>query len=103
MLHHHDEDSWLLWLCVAAKSSQCSCQQSVNVLKPLVKLQKVRWYCAGLPQERRTKAILIGIIAATAARFESISVQEPIPVSRVVLLPKDGMPLQVTMRDRVGH
>ena len=46
MLHHHDEDSWLLWLCVAAKSSQCSCQQSVNVLKPLVKLQKVKWYCA---------------------------------------------------------
>jgi cytochrome P450 len=38
-----------------------------------------------------------------AARFESSPVQEPIPVSRVVLLPKDGMPLQVTMRDRVEH
>ena len=33
-----------------------------------------------------------------AARFEIPPEQEPIPVSRVVLLPKDGMPLQVTMR-----
>jgi len=38
-----------------------------------------------------------------AARFESLSVQEPIPVSRVVLVPKDGMPLQVTMRGGVEH
>jgi cytochrome P450 len=38
-----------------------------------------------------------------AARFESPSGQEPIPVSRVVLLPRDGMPLQVTMRDKVGR
>ena len=38
-----------------------------------------------------------------AARFESPPGQEPIPVSRVVLLPKDGMPLQVTMRDRAGR
>ena len=38
-----------------------------------------------------------------AARFESPPVQEPIPVSRVVLLPKDGMPLQVTMRGRVSE
>ena len=33
-----------------------------------------------------------------AARFESRPVQEPIPIWRVVLLPKDGMPLQVTVR-----
>jgi cytochrome P450 len=33
-----------------------------------------------------------------AARFPSPPAQEPIPVSRVVLVPKDGMPLQVMMR-----
>ena len=33
-----------------------------------------------------------------AARFESRPVQEPIPIWRVVLLPKDGMPLQLTVR-----
>jgi cytochrome P450 len=38
-----------------------------------------------------------------AARFESATVHEPIPVSRVVLLPKDGMPLKVTMRSGVEH
>ena len=38
-----------------------------------------------------------------AARFENPPVQEPTPVWRVVLLPKDGMPLQVTMRGRVEH
>ena len=38
-----------------------------------------------------------------AARFETPPAQDPIPVWRVVLLPKDGMPLQVTIRDRVGH
>jgi cytochrome P450 len=37
-----------------------------------------------------------------AARFESLSVHEPVPVSRVVLRPKDGMPLQVTIRGRAG-
>jgi cytochrome P450 len=42
-------------------------------------------------------------ILIRAARFESPPVQEPIPVSRVVLLPKEGMPLQVTMRGRVGQ
>ena len=36
-----------------------------------------------------------------AARFENPPVQEPTPVWRVVLLPKDGMPLQVTMRGKV--
>lgn len=34
-----------------------------------------------------------------AARFESPPGQQPVPVSRVVLVPKDGMPLRVTMRD----
>jgi len=38
-----------------------------------------------------------------AARFENPPVQEPIPVSRVVLVPKHGMPLQVTMRGGVEH
>jgi len=38
-----------------------------------------------------------------AARFETPPAQDPIPVWRVVLLPKDGMPLQVTIRDSVGH
>jgi cytochrome P450 len=33
-----------------------------------------------------------------AARFESLPGPEPIPISRVVLRPKDGMPLQVRMR-----
>ena len=33
-----------------------------------------------------------------AAHFESSPMQEPIPISRVVLRPKNGMPLQVTMR-----
>ena len=46
------------------------------------------------------------VILATlvrAARFESPPLHEPIPVSRVVLVPKDGMPLQVTMRGGVEH
>jgi len=38
-----------------------------------------------------------------AARFESPPLHEPIPVSRVVLVPKHGMPLQVTMRGGVEH
>jgi len=38
-----------------------------------------------------------------AVRFESLPAPEPIPVSRVVLLAKDGMPLKVTMRAEVAH
>ena len=38
-----------------------------------------------------------------AARFESPPGQEPIPVSRVVLLPKGGMPMRVTMRHGTRH
>jgi cytochrome P450 len=38
-----------------------------------------------------------------AARFESPRGQEPIPVSRVVLLPKGGMPMRVTMRHGARH
>jgi len=40
---------------------------------------------------------------ARAARFKSPPVPEPIPVSRVVLRPKNGMPLEVTMRGGVGQ
>ena len=64
---------------------------------------------------RRAVAVCIGaafaLVEATvmlatlvrAARFESPPLHEPIPVSRVVLVPKDGMPLQVTMRGGVEH
>jgi Cytochrome P450/Mycolic acid cyclopropane synthetase len=36
-----------------------------------------------------------------AARFESPPVQKPLPVSRVLLVPKGGMPLRVTLRGGV--
>jgi cytochrome P450 len=36
-----------------------------------------------------------------AARFESPPVQKPLPVSRVLLVPKSGMPLRVTLRGGV--
>ena len=38
-----------------------------------------------------------------AARFESMPGRQPMPVSRVVLVPKDGMPMRVTVRDGAGQ
>jgi len=67
--------------------------------------------CRLVPVQRICIGAAFALIEATvmlatlvrAARFESATVQEPIPVSRVVLLPKDGMPLKVTMRSGVEH
>ena len=42
-------------------------------------------------------AVLATLIRA--ARFESTPGRQPVPASRVVLVPSDGMPMRVTVRD----
>jgi cytochrome P450 len=46
-----------------------------------------------------TEATAMLATLVRAARFESMPGRQPSPVSRVVLVPKDGMPMRVTVRD----
>ena len=48
-----------------------------------------------------TTAMLAMLVRA--ARFESMPGLQPMPVSRVVLVPQDGMPMRVTVRDGGGQ
>jgi cytochrome P450 len=48
-----------------------------------------------------TTAMLAMLVRA--ARFESMPGLQPVPVSRVVLVPQGGMPMRVTVRDGGGQ